>query len=149
MWESFWTLWWIAGAGVLLFVWPVLVVGHLAMIVIDHRRHRSWRTTALAITWPFLCVAMIGALQGNRSPPLFGVPLLLLFSLVWMRTKSLFTLGVLAYYGLSAFVLANVGLRGGEIHWWFLVFWPVSFAFLLFWRTARMPALPPLTVTKS
>lgn len=149
MWERLWTLWWIAGAGVLLFAWPVLVVGYLAMTVIDHRRHRSWRTTGLAITWPFLCVAMVGVLQGNMSPPLFGVPVLLLFSLAWMKTKGLFTVGVLAYYGLSAVVLATVGLRGGEIHWWFFVFWPVSFAFLIFWRTARMSALARLTVAKS
>jgi hypothetical protein len=147
--EPFWTLWWIAGAGVLLFAWPILVVGHLAMTIIDHRRHRSWGTTALAITWPFLCVAMIGVLQGNRSPPLFGVPLLLLFALVWMKTKGLFIGGVLAYYGLSAVVLGTVGLRGGEIHWWFLVFWPVSLAFLISWRMARMSALSRLTVTKS
>ena len=92
---------------------------------------------------------MVGVIQTNMSPPMFGVTILLLLSPAWMRSRGLFTVGVLAYYGLSALVLVAAGLRSVRIHWWFLVFWPVSFAVLIFWRMTSMSAPARLTVAKS
>jgi hypothetical protein len=141
MWEVFWLYWWLAGAGILLFVWPVLVVGHLAMIVIDHRRYRDWRSTGLAILWPFLCVPMVGVLQGNLSPPLFGIPIALLFVLVWMRDKNLFIVGVASYYCLSALVVLFAVIGKTETNWLFVVFWPLSLVSLILWRRERVSAI--------
>lgn len=141
MWEHAWTLWWIAGAAALA-TWPAIAVGHIVMTVKDHRLRRDWRMTGLAIAWPVCCVAMVGALQGNMSPPLFGVPILVLFLLVWRKPTGLFTSGVVAYYGLSALVLAAAGRRSEGIHWWFLAFWPISLALLILWRKTRMAELP-------
>ena len=142
MWELDWTLWRIAGA-VALGAWPAVAVGHIVMTVKDHRLRRDWRMTGLAIAWPVCCVAEVGAVQGNMSPPLFGVPLLLLFLLVWRKPAGLFTAGVVAYYGLSsALVLYFLGGESEYNRWWFLAFWPISLALLILWRRTRMAERP-------
>ncbi len=140
MWEVFWRDWWLVGAGILLFLWPVLVVGDLAMIVIDHRRHRDWHSTGLAIVWPFLCVPMVFVLQGNMSPPFFGIPIAALFLFVWMRSKNLFVLGVASYYCLSALVVLFAVSSDSEMHWLYLWFWPLSLVSLILWRRAKVSA---------
>jgi hypothetical protein len=149
MWEKVGILWWFAGASILTFVGPMFYVGHLFMIVIDHRRHWNWHSTVLAIIWPILCVAMVGVLQTNMSPPLFGIPILFLFSMAWIRNKWLFTSGVASYYCLSTLVLISAVISRTEIHWWFLVFWPISFVVLILWRKARIAALHCQPVMRS
>jgi membrane protein implicated in regulation of membrane protease activity len=83
---------------------------------------------------------MVGVLQGNLAPPLFGVPIAVLFVLAWMRSKNLFIVGVASYYCLSTLVVL-VAVRGGEMNWLFLVFWPLSLASLILWRRARVSAI--------
>ncbi len=68
------TYWWLVGAKVF-FSGPWFPIFQIFMIVRDHRQHRDWRSSLLAVVWPLLCVSMIYVLQGSMDPPLFGVPL--------------------------------------------------------------------------
>jgi len=135
----FGTYWWLIGATVF-FSGPWFSIFQIVMTVGDHRRHKDWRSTILAIVWPLICMSMIFVLQGHRDPPLFGIPLILLFLLVWWRNMWAFMTGVVLYYILSAAVLV-VSVRGGStVHWPFLMLWPISFGLLFLWRYFRMRA---------
>ena len=136
--------WWTLGAGVLLFLWPLFLVGHVILTVRDHRRHHDWKVTGLAVAWPILCVAMTGVLGGNMSPPLFGIPLLLVFSMAWMLASRTFAFGVVSFFALSALVVvvSVVGNEGPvDVRWGLFLLWPLALAALLYWRAERLAAL--------
>jgi len=131
---------WLAGAGILLFLWPVFMIGHLTMTILDHRRHHDALATVLAIAWPVLCTGMIGALDGNLSPPLFGVPLLLVLSAAWMKQDRSFTIGVWLFFLLSTAIVVSFAVSPpeGDVRWPFLLLWPLALAALLTWRRRRL-----------
>ncbi len=110
-------------------------------VVWDHRQHRDWRSTILAFVWPLICVSMIYVLQGSMDPPLFGIPLVVLFLTAWWRNMWVFMPGIVLYYVTSAVVLILSIQQGSPIHWSFLLLWPLSFALLFIWRYLRMRAL--------
>jgi hypothetical protein len=131
--------WWLIGAG-LLVVWPFFMIGHVVRAVIDHRVHGDRVVTLLAVVWPLACVAMAGTLAGSLSPPLFGVPIAMLLAFAWIETQSTFLLGVAAFYGACAVVVAAALFTGGSVNPWFLAFWPLSLLVLMTWRTRRRAA---------
>jgi len=132
--------WWSIGAKIF-FSGPWFSIFQIVMIVRDHRLHRDWRSTILAIAWPLLCISMIYVLQGKADPPLFGIPLAILFATAWWRNMWVFMTGISLYYLMSAAVLALSARNGAEVHWPFLLLWPLSFALLFMWRYLRMRAL--------
>ena len=119
----------------------VITIYHLVMIIVDHRRHRNWHSTGLAIAWPIISIPMIGVLQGNMDPPLFGIPLLILFSTVWWKDRRIYLAGLLLFYALCVMVLGVAWSNGSRIHWPFILLWPVSVALIIYWRFTRMQAL--------
>ena len=132
--ERLWTLWWLVGAMLIGIAVPLAAM----MVVMDHRRHHYWPRTGLAILWCALALGIIGALQGNLSPPLFGVPLVLLYAFAWTHKKALFAIGVASAYCLGVFVVIwAAGQRRSELNWWFLLAWPVSLLVLVFWHARR------------
>ena len=132
--------WWLIGAKVF-FSGPWFAIFQIIMIVWDHRQHRDWRSSLLAIIWPLMCVSMIYVLQGSMDPPLFGIPLAILFLTAWWRNMWVFMPGVALYYAASAMVLIVSAKNGSTVHWPFLLLWPLSFALLFMWRYLRMRAL--------
>ena len=134
------TYWWLIGAKVF-FSGPWFAIFQIVMIVRDHRQHRDWRSTILAVVWPLICVSMIYVLQGSMDPPLFGIPLAVLFLTAWWKKMWVFMPGVCLYYAMSAAVLVISAKQGAAIHWPFLLLWPVSFVLLFMWRYLRMRAL--------
>ena len=136
--------WWTIGAGVLLFLFPLFLVGQVILTVRDHRRHHDWKVTGLAVAWPILCISMTAVLGGNMSPPLFGIPLLLVFSMSWMLASRTFAFGVGSFFVLSALVVIASALSddgGGHVRWGYLLLWPLALSALLYWRTERLAAL--------
>ena len=132
--------WWLVGAMFIGLALPLAAI----MVAIDHRRHRDWPTTGLAVLWCVLALGCVGVVQGNLSPPLFGVPLVLLYTFAWTRSRTVFTLGVLGAYGLSAWIVIHVARQQpGEVQWLFLVAWLASLAALVFWHTRRPSAAVP------
>ena len=98
------TYWWLIGAKVF-FSGPWFAIFQIVMIVRDHRQHRDWRSSLLAVIWPLMCVSMIYVLQGSMDPPLFGIPLAILFLTAWWRNMWVFMPGVVLFYTASAVVL--------------------------------------------
>ena len=134
--DRLWTLWWLAGAVLIGIAVPLAAI----MVVMDHRRHRYWPRTGLAILWCVLALGIVGASQGNMSPPLFGVPLVLLYTLAWTQKKALFAIGVTSAYCLGVLVVILVARqRPSDVNWWFLLPWLVSLLVVVFWH-ARRPA---------
>ncbi|MCC6316537.1 MAG: hypothetical protein IT361_02510 [Gemmatimonadaceae bacterium] len=132
--ENLLSFWWLAGAILIGLAVPLAAV----MIVIDHRRHRSWPNTGLAVLWCALTLAIAGIVRGNLSPPLFGVPLVLLLSLGWSRRKSWFVAGVTTGYCLVAAVVIVVAFRRpNDVNGWLLLAAPTSLIALTLWRTRR------------
>ena len=132
--ERLWTLWWLAGAMLIGIAVPLAAI----MVFIDHRRHRYWPRTGLAILWCALALGIIGAFQGNLSPPLFGVPLVLLYTLAWSNKKTLFAIGVASAYCLGVLVVIWAARQESlELNWWFLLAWPLSLLVLVFWHARR------------
>ena len=105
------TYWWLIGAKVF-FSGPWFPIFQIVMIVRDHRQHRDWRSTILAVVWPLMCVSMIYVLQGSMDPPLFGIPLAILFLTAWWRNMWVFMPGVVLYYATSAVVLIVSAQQG-------------------------------------
>ena len=136
----FWHYWWLIGAGVLI-AGSVIAIFHVVMVVVDHRRHRKWSSTLLAIVWPIISVLMIGVLQGNMDPPLFGIPLFVLFSMAWRKDKRSFWAGLVLFYALCAMVLGVATSNCSQIHWPFLWLWPASAGSLILWRCIRVSVL--------
>jgi len=137
--EGAWTLWWLAGAVLIGLALPLAAI----MLVLDHRRHRHWPSTGLAIVWCLLAVSVVGVPGGNLSPPLFGVPLVLLYAAAWTKKPALAAIGVTVSYVITVLVLL-AGLRGSsEVRWAFLLAWTASALVLVVWRTRR----PALTVS--
>ena len=136
----FWQYWWLIGAGIFI-GGAAITIFHLVMIIVDHRRHRKWQSTLLAIAWPIMCIPMIGVLQGNMDPPLFGIPILILFSTVWWKDKRIYFAGLALFYTLCAMVLFVAASNGSRVHWPFLLLWPVSAATIIYWRSKRILAL--------
>jgi hypothetical protein len=114
------------------------MVGHLTRTLLDHRRHRDGTVTLLAVVWPIAAVAVAGTVPGNLSPPLFGVPILLLLATSWMEARGGFLFGVVAFYVLSSVVTIATFRSVGTLNWWFLAFWPLSFLVLMTWRSRRL-----------
>ena len=132
--DRLWTLWWLAGAVLIGIAVPLAAI----RVVIDHRRHRYWPRTGLAILWCVLALGIVGALQGNMSPPLFGVPLVLLYSLAWTHKNALFAIGVTSAYSLGVLVVILAARqRPGDVNWWFLLAWLVSLVVVVFWHARR------------
>jgi len=136
MWHKVWMLYWLSEAILIGLALPAAAIG----VTIDHRRHRHWPSTRLAMVWCLLALAIVGTLQGSLSPPLFGLALALLYALAWSRSRLLFTVGVAGYYCLTALVvIVAARTHPGDVNWWLLLSWPTSFAALIFWRTGRPP----------
>jgi len=134
MWHRIWMLYWLAGATRIGLALPLAAVA----VTIDHRRHRCWSSTRLAIAWCILALGIVLTLQGHLSPPWFGVPLALLYALAWSPKRVLFTLCVCGYYCLTGLVIVVAArTQPGDVRWWFLLFWPASFVALSLWRTRR------------
>jgi hypothetical protein len=131
--------WWLIGAG-LLVVWPFFMIGHVVRAVTDQRFHGDRVVTLLAVVWPLACVAMAGTLTASLSPPLFGVPIAMLMAFAWIGAEKTFRLGVAAFYGTSAVIVAASLSQGGSVNPWFLAFWPLSFLVLMAWRRRRQTA---------
>ena len=141
------SFWWMLGAGVLLFMMPMFAIGHLILTARDHRRHHAWKVTGLALAWPILCVAMIGVLGGNMSPPLFGIPLAIVFTMSWLMPKRHFMFGVGSFFSLCILIVVSFALSDegkGQVQWGYLLFWPLALAALLTWRIERLAALEVL-----
>ena len=134
------TYWWLIGAKVF-FSGPWFAIFQIGMMIGDHKKHGDWRSTILAVVWPLICVSMIYVLQGSMDPPLFGIPLAILFLTAWWRNMWVFMPGVVLYYATSAGVLIISARQGSQVHWPFLLLWPISFVLLFLWRYLRMRAL--------
>jgi hypothetical protein len=133
-----WMILWLAGAALIGIALPLAAV----MVAIDHRRHRDWLSTCLAATWCVLAAAVVGVQQGNMSPPLFGVPLVLLYAVAWTPRKAVFTFGVAGSYCLSACTLYFATRRPSDLHWGFLLAWLASLVALVAWRARRPSGTP-------
>ena len=79
------TLYWLAGALLIGLALPLAAI----MLVIDHRRHHHWPSTGLAVVWCLLAVSVVGVSTGSMSPPMFGVPLVLLYAAAWTKKPVL------------------------------------------------------------
>jgi hypothetical protein len=127
------TLWWLAGALLIGLALPLAAI----MLVLDHRRHRHWPSTGLAIVWCLLAVSVVGVSGGNLSPPLFGVPLVLLYAVAWAKKPTLAAIGVTMSYVLALLVLLAVFRGSSEVRWAFVLAWAASAVALAIWRTRR------------
>ena len=133
-----WTLWWLAGAVTIGLALPVAAV----MVAVDHRRHRHWPSTALAALWSVLAASVLGVLQGDMSPPLFGVPLVVLYAAALTQRKVHFAIGVTVSYCLSVLVVIFAVVRQPtRIGWWFVAAWSLSLVLLILWRVRRPSAV--------
>ncbi len=139
MWEQVRTLWWQGGAALIGVALPLAVV----MVAVDHRRHRHWPSTALAAVWCALAAGVIGVHQGNLSPPLFGIPLVLLYAFAWAHNRVLVVAGVTASYASALVVIVAAALGGSEIHWLFGIAWALSLGALVLWRARRPSGAAP------
>ena len=132
--DDLWRFWWLGGAILLSIAVPLAAI----MVVNDHRRHRHWPRTGLAILWCVLALGIVGAVQGNLSPPLFGVPLVLLYGFAWTHRKSSFAIGVAGAYCLGILVVIWAARqRPGDVNWWFLLAWLASLSVLILWHQRR------------
>ena len=133
MWEQVRTLWWLAGALLIGLALPLAAI----MVAVDHRRHRHWASTALATVWCVLAAGVIGVHQGNLSPPLFGLPLVLLYAVAWAHNRVLVVASVAASYMIALVVIIAAARGGSEIHWLFVIAWALSLGALVLWRAGR------------
>ena len=127
------TLWWLAGALLIGLALPLAAI----MVVVDHRRHHHWPSTGLAVVWCLLAVSVIGVSTGNMSPPLFGVPLVLLYAAAWTNKAVLASIGVTASYVITVLVLVALLRDSNEVRWAFVVAWMVSAVAFVVWRKRR------------
>lgn len=126
--------WWLAGTVLIWIAAPLALI----MIIMDHRRHRHWPSTGLAMVWCVLALAFVGAVAGTLSPPLFGVPLVLLYSLAWSHERKWFVGGVTTAYCLGVLVVIWGVIRRPEaVGWPYVLAWPASLVVLLFWHRQR------------
>jgi hypothetical protein len=133
MWEQVRTLWWLGGSVLIGLALPLAAV----MVAVDHRRHRHSASTAFAAVWCALAAGVIGVHQGNLSPPLFGIPLFLLYAVAWTPNRVLVVVGVTASYMSALVVIVAAALEGSEIHWPFGIAWVLSLGALVLWRAGR------------
>src|SRR5688572_3327677 len=115
------------------------------MLFVDHRRHRHWPSTGLAMVWCVLAVSVVGVSAGNLSPPLFGVPLVLLYAAAWTNKPALAAIGVTGSYVVAMLVLLSVLRGSSEVRWPFLLAWMVSAVALVVWRTRRPVPSPTVS----
>ena len=135
------TLWWLAGAVLIGLALPLAAI----MLVIDHRRHHHWPSTGLAMVWCLLAVSVIGVSTGNMSPPLFGVPLVLLYAAAWTNKPVLAGIGVTGSYITTMLVLFTLLRGSSEVRWAFLLAWMVSAVTLVVWRRRRPTPAPTVS----
>jgi len=135
------TLWWVAGAALIGLALPLAAI----MLVIDHRRHHHWPSTGLALVWCLLAVSVVGVSDGNLSPPLFGVPLVLLYAAAWTKKPALAAIGVSTSYVITVLVLVGMLRGSSEVRWGFLLAWMVSAVALVVWRTRRPTPTPAVS----
>ena len=132
------TLWWLAGAVLIGLALPLAAI----MLCIDHRRHRHWPSTGLAVVWCLLAASVIGVSGGSMSPQLFGVPLVLLYAAAWTHKPVPASIGVTASYLTTILVLFAL-LRGSSgVRWAFLLPWMISAVALVVWRRRRPTRAP-------
>ena len=137
--EDAMTLSWLAGAVLIGLALPLAAI----MLVVDHRRHRHWPSTGLAVVWCVLAASVIGVSAGSMSPPLFGVPLVLLYAAAWTHKPVPASIGVTASYITTMLVLFALLRGSSDVRWVFLSAWMVSAVALVVWRRRR-PTRAPL-----